>query len=207
MEEERNQKELFEFEEPKKPFSKLTKMLPKPDFEGRVAITLTLEKMVFISIGIVMLMVIVFALGVENGKSRKLPARREPVQQKAAAQAQKISQPRRPVAPIAAMQPSAVTQKGFLNTAPVVPGAKTAAQKAPEAPKPYTIVAATFSKKETAQATAAFLNKEGFSAFITYSDPYYRVCVGAYADMYGTQVQRDLVKVKRIYKDAFVRLR
>ena len=40
MEEEKNQKNLFEFEEPKKPFSKFTNMLPKRDFEGKIALSL-----------------------------------------------------------------------------------------------------------------------------------------------------------------------
>jgi hypothetical protein len=200
MEEGKDQKGLFEFEEPKKPFPKLTNILPKPDLEGRVAITLTLEKMVFISIGIIMAMVIVFALGVESGKSRRAAVRTQPPRQSAPPQ-KNAAQGTRGAAPIPAVQAPPVTQKGFFNTAPVVPSAKA------EAPKPYTIVAATFSKKETAQAAAAFLNKEGFGASIAYSEPYYRVCVGAYADMYGTQVQKDLVRIRRIYKDAFIRLK
>ena len=57
MEEEEYQKELFEFEQPKKSFSRFADMLPKADFEGRVAITVSLEKIVFVSIGIVMVMV------------------------------------------------------------------------------------------------------------------------------------------------------
>jgi len=173
MEEEKYQKELFEFEEPKKPFSKFTNMLPKRDFEGRIALSLTFEKIVFIFIGTVMVMVLVFALGVENGKFRGDRA--------------KIIKAAKVV--------------------PVAPKARPLQYNSGAAVKPYTIVAATFSKKETAQAAAAFLTKEGSSASVVFSDPYYRVCVGSYTDMYGTQIQRDLAKVKRIYKDALVRAR
>jgi hypothetical protein len=173
MEEEKDQKNLFEFEEPKKPFSKLASMLPKRDFEGKVALSLTPEKIVFIFIGIVMVMVTVFALGVESGRSRKTAPKAGPPQSNSGA------------APIVTARPVAAVA----------------------AAKPYTIVAAAFSKKETAQAAVAFLAKEGLGASVVFSDPYYRVCVGSYSDMYGTQVQRDLAKVKRIYKDAFVRVR
>lgn len=69
MEEEKYQKELFEFEKPKRSFPGLRKIFPRPDFEGRISITFGLERLIFISIGIIMLLVIVFALGVERGKA------------------------------------------------------------------------------------------------------------------------------------------
>ena len=216
MEEDKYQKELFkEFsEKPGKPLSRLAGILPRPDFEGKIAITLTLEKIVFISIGIIMAMIVVFALGVENGR-RRSAARISPAGRPQAAQvampAQRDMQQSQvktgsALRPAAAMTPvtQGPSQKGFLNTSAV---ATPKPDPATDISRPYTILAATFSKKETAQATAAFLKKEGLNPFVTYSEPYYRVCVGAYADMQGPQVQRDLVKVKRIYKDAFVRPR
>ena len=193
MSDEKYQKELFEFEEPKKPFSKFTNMLPKRDFEGKIALSLTFEKIVFIFIGIVMVMVLVFALGVENGKSRGDRA-------KIIKATKVVSVAPKPVAAVAA--PKA---RPLQSDSGAAPKARPLQSNSGAAVKPYTIVAATFSKKETAQAAAAFLTKEGVSASVVFSDPYYRVCVGSYADMYGTQVQRDLAKVKRIYKDAFVR--
>lgn len=211
MNEERSQKELFEFQEPKKPFSKLANILPKPDFEGRIAVTLTLEKIVFIFIGMIMVMVLVFALGVESGKARDA-ARRQNMPK-----AQKASQPIRAAVPVMAIQPTPVAGRNFFNMAQTVSSARTTPQKAPGAPvkaaiapegsKPYTIVAVTFSKIETAQAAAVSLSKDGFSSSVVYSDPYYKVCVGSYADTYGAQVRRDLAKLRRVYKDAFVRLR
>jgi hypothetical protein len=64
MEETKYQKELFEFEPPKKSFPKLDGMLPKSNF----AVMLTMEKFIFVAIAIVMVMVAVYALGVERGK-------------------------------------------------------------------------------------------------------------------------------------------
>lgn len=68
MEEEKYQKELFEFKKPKRTFPRLSDLLPKGDFENRIAITLTLERIVFIIIGLIMLMVIIYAFGVEAGR-------------------------------------------------------------------------------------------------------------------------------------------
>jgi hypothetical protein len=195
MEEEKNQKNLFEFEEPKKPFSKFTNMLPKRDFEGKIALSLTFEKIVFIFIGIVMVMVLVFALGVENGKSRGDRAR-------IIMAAKVVPVASKPVAVVAA--PKA---RPLQSDSGAAPKARPLQSDSGTTAKPYTIVAATFSKKETAQAAVAFLTKEGSNASVVFSDPYYRVCVGSYIDMYGTQVQKDLAKVKRIYKDALVRVR
>ena len=70
MDEENNQKELFEFKKPKRSFPKLSNFLPKADFERNILITLSLEKVIFIFIGMIMAMVVVYALGVEIGRSR-----------------------------------------------------------------------------------------------------------------------------------------
>lgn len=69
MEEEKYQKELFEFEKPKRAFPKLSDLFPKGDFENRIAVRLTLERIVFITIGLIMLMVIIYAFGVETGRN------------------------------------------------------------------------------------------------------------------------------------------
>lgn len=201
MEEEKFQKELFEFEQPKKPFSRLTDILPKADFDGRVAITLTLEKVVFIFIGIIMAMVIVYALGVESGKSRTGSNVRAATKQVMPPAIATVSQPRA----------SNIAAKNIFNTAPIAPANRPAAPvklgaQAPSA-RPYTILAGSYLKRESAQASAAILAKQGFNVTITYSEPYYRVCAGTYADKTGIEVQKDLLKVRRFYKDAMLKLR
>lgn len=65
MEDEKYQKELFEFEKPKRLFPRFGRIFTRANF----AVTLTMEKIVFISIGLIMLMVIIYALGVERGKT------------------------------------------------------------------------------------------------------------------------------------------
>ncbi|MFH1190455.1 MAG: SPOR domain-containing protein [Candidatus Omnitrophota bacterium] len=209
MEEEKYQKELFHFEEPKRSFSRLQDMLPKADFEGKISIAISLEKMVFIAIGIIMVLVIVYALGVENGKSRReIPAVRpaKPPEQLV-------------TAPGAHTRPAVIPDKNILNTAPIVTAARTAPpvrqaiQAKTKAATPYqetkrfTILAGSFAKRENAQASALMLTKQGFNATVIYARPYYRVCVGAYSDKTGADAARDLAKVRRVKKDAMFMLR
>ncbi|MDD5428839.1 MAG: hypothetical protein PHI58_06385 [Candidatus Omnitrophica bacterium] len=70
MDEEKFQKELFEFEKPKRFLPRLSDFFPKADFERNVILTLTLDRAVIITIGIIMTMVVIYALGVESGKNR-----------------------------------------------------------------------------------------------------------------------------------------
>ncbi len=209
VEEEKYQKELFQFEQPKRSFSRLADMLPKADFEGRISITISLEKIVFIAIGMMMVFVMVYALGIESGKLRE----NAPVVQ-AVKPPEQLS-----TAPGAQIRPAAIPAKNILNTAPIVPTvtpamrvgqmaqgqAKTAAVYRES--KPFMILAGSFAKRENAQASAAMLTKQGFDTSITYFQPYFRVCVGAYSDKNGADAKRDLMRVKRIYKDAMLRSR
>ncbi len=209
MEEEKYQKELFEYEPQKKSFSRLTDMLPKADFEGKVTLTISLEKMVFISIGVIMAMVIVYALGVESGRSTlKSP------------QAQMPKPVRTVIIPMSPQNRiSVMPDKNILNTAPVASLSKPAAPvkqlnqnqpkpvAAAQSPMPFTIIACTLTKLENAQAAGSLLAKRGFTVSVSYSAPYYRVCIGAYANKNSPEAQRDLLKVRRIYKDAFIKLK
>ncbi len=209
MEEEKYQKELFEFDQPKKSFSRLSDILPRADFEGRIMLTISLEKLIFISIGIIMVMVVLYALGVENGKlfSKEAGFR-------------SVKQGETPILPPALQnRASTIPTKSILSTAPVVtlvkpvlqtkPTVQNAlrAQPASQLVKPYTILAGTFYKIENARTVGAILVKQGFTVTISYSAPYYMVMVGAYADKNLPDIQRDLARVKHIYKDAAIKVK
>ena len=214
MEEEKYQKELFEFEQPKRSFSKLTDILPKADFEGRRSLTLTIEKAVFISIGVVMAMVVVYALGVESGRSRSVSAaapKRAPAKKAAVRQpsAKKVS------VPAIAQKEAAAAGKTIIDTAQIKPSKQPAAAKDTAAPsraaiaaaQPYSIAAAAFRTRESAEASLVLLRKQDLSAFIMYQEPYYRVYVGVYDDRNDAKSKRDLEKVRRVFKDAFIKKR
>ena len=193
MDKEKYQKELFPFEKPKRFFPKLSDFFPKGDFERKVVLTLTLDRAVFIAIGIIMVMVVLYALGVETGKSRAI----ESAQVLAPALLPAVPQ----VAKVAVPKPVTKTQIVTKTPAPA------AAPAVSNANKPYTIVAVTFISKDTAMQEINRLKKQGYSATIIQSDRYFQVCIGAYADRTGVESQKDLKKVRRLYKDAYIRLK
>lgn len=200
------QKELFEFDDrPRKPFPQLEKMLPKADFEGKVAVTLGLDRIVFIAIGIILVMVVVFAIGVERGKSIER-AEIEPIRVKTAPEStaaiDAAAQPTQPVQPSPAKPTVAAT----------VPAQKVVQPPAvrQEIPtdigsKPYTIVAGSFRGKDAAQSAASTLKKAGLAAYVTQNDPFFVVCVGGYSSRGAAQ--DTFTKVKRSFKDAYIKLR
>ena len=192
MDEEKYQKELFEFEKPKRSFPRLAGFFPKADFEGKFSITLTLERLIFLLIGIIMLMVIIYALGVEVGRSvtngRAVVASAE----------------NRPV-PVKALPPQTI--KPIPQATMPVPAKPITVKPVDSSNKPYTIVAVTFSSKEGASQEVSRLKKEGYDAFLVQSDPYFQVCIGSYSDKNGTENQKELKKIKRVYKDAYFRLK
>lgn len=199
MEEEKYKKELFEFEKPKRAFPSLANLFPKAGFEGRLGVTLTLDKIIFIVIAAIMLMVIVYALGVERGKSLK--ARAMPTLSAAQAKAA-------PAVTTAALTGSAVIkikQVPLEKVAPLTvprPGTATLFQPAG---RPFTIIAGAFTRKDTALQEAARLTKDGFDAKVFQANLYFQVCVGAYANKKAAQGTLKRIRVR--YKDAYIKQR
>lgn len=204
MEKDNTQKELFEFQAPRKQPRKLGQFLQQADF----AISINAEKLVFISIGIILVLVVAFALGVERGKaiSQKaseartalaqatIPAPAQSVQGQPAAAKVQFSAQAAQAQPATAVkvQPSAAQAQQPVQ-------AKTAVQA-----KPYIIVAAAFSKEAFANKELSRLKTAGLDPFVYYSEPYYLVCVGPFANK--SDAQKVLTRVKQIYHDAYVRL-
>ena len=183
MEEDRPQKELFPYETPKKRFSGFAGMFRKAGIDGSVfAITLKIDKLVFISIAIIMTMVVVYALGVERGRSVKAKINPAPVQHAA------------PLEAVPEPKPLPVTQ----------PAAAVAVK---EDVMPYTIAVAALSKKETALREAARMRNNGFDSSVMYREPYYVVCVGTFADKTSVASKKELARVRRLCRDAYFKQR
>lgn len=203
------QKELFEFDDkPRKQFPGLERMLPKADFEGKISVTLGLEKIIFISIGIVLCMVIVFALGVERGRSIEITAI-ERLEKRVTDTAISQNIPRVPAqAALTAQtgQPKAAIAVAAIKP-PIHPAQKTPAMAEAEDIKarPFTIVAVTFSARGTAAQAQNWMKKEGHPAYLQQDDRYFLVCVGPYTNKSAAQAA--LVKVRRLYKDAYIKTR
>ena len=49
------------------------------------------------------------------------------------------------------------------------------------------------------------MKKEGFDAYLAQNDPYFVVCVGGYSNRDAAQAV--FLKIKRINKDAYIKLR
>ncbi len=195
-EEEQPQRELFEFEAgPKKRFPYLGNIFKKNDFENRYMVTMSPERMVFLGIGFVMVLVLIYALGVERGRSaartRVITAKTEIVSEKTqTATGEQIQAPALP------------TQQAARTPAQQDAPAQPAAPEQAVLDKFYTIIACTFTKDGTASAGAERLKTEGLDAFVYQSDSYYQVCVGRFADTAGAR--EALTKVRRYFKDAYI---
>jgi cell division septation protein DedD len=199
METEKYQKELFEdFESPKKAAARFGSIFTRTDF----AITLTPEKMVFAAIGVIMLMVVFFALGVEKGRSA---AHAKFTEAKTIAK-DVVAVPAILVKP--ALSPIVVTRSAAAtNITPKInpQAAAVKAQAVFDKTKPYMVVAAAFSRQDLAVKEVGKLKTAGLDAFIYYGEPYYLACVGSFPSKDGAQ--KILKKVKQMRKDAYVRLR
>ena len=196
MEKESYQKELFEFKPPKKQRAGFGQLFQKTDF----SIMLTAEKIVFIGIGIIMLFVISFALGVERGKSLSGKVyQAEPIKQAVVPQVQ-------PTVPTA-IKPQDKTIAPSTNVTPVRTKQAVAVPKTviEDKNKPYTIVAAAFSRQDFALSEVNRLKKAGIEAFVYYSDPYYLACVGAFANK--DSALKSIGKIRQMHRDAYIRLK
>ena len=193
MDPEKYQKELFgEFAKPKRFFPRLSDFFPKADFERNVVFTLTLDRLVFIAIAIIMVIVAVYALGVEVGKSRTPQETQNPVTRdlseepsKPVVQAASLSQPLPVQAPPVKSVPKAIVVS---------------------AAKPYTLAIGAFTRRDTAVREVEKLTKAGFNATSVISGRFFVVCVGAYPDKTSLQSQRDLTRMRQSYKDAYFKL-
>ncbi|MDD5449268.1 MAG: SPOR domain-containing protein [Candidatus Omnitrophica bacterium] len=140
---------------------------------------LSRDKLILVSVGLIILLIIVFALGFEKGKGRTALSSRP-----AAAPAQRQVYAPAPV--------------------PLQEAKKPAAQQ-PQALKPYTIQVATFKSKDLAQQETAKLKKLGFPAVILEGNGLYEVRVGEFADTKAATSA--LNTLKRVYKDCYIRKR
>ncbi len=162
------QKELFEFEKPKKPLFRIARILSFP--KAGLGITVPVERAIFIIIGVILALVIVYALGVEKGKAM-------------------------------GTRVAIATQPKGLKA---VPAARPVAQ-APVAMNPYTIIAATFSNRVSAQEEINRLKRNGFDAYLVETNSHFQARVGSYPTRANAQAVLD--RVRKTYKDAYLKLR
>lgn len=187
MDEERyQQKELFEFQKPKRFFPRLSSFFRRTELAGKTLLVLTLEKMIFAAIGMIMLLVGVYAIGVERGRGIGRAVDTQPPSIRVSPVTQNVPAPPR--------IPQSVTMESTVVKI-----------KTMDVKLPYTIVAATFSNKDTAEREAKRLRADGLGASVVPSDRYHQIHVGSYATKENAQAA--LKKVRARYKDAYIKTR
>ncbi|MFA4981524.1 MAG: SPOR domain-containing protein [Candidatus Omnitrophota bacterium] len=207
MEEDNQQKEFFELDKPKRSFPGFGRIFQKTDLERKFVFTLTLEKTVFIAIGIIMAMVVVYALGVEAGKSIKGPKTAAYSECRAKA-AVSVAEPHVRTVKLTRGSTSVPPPQNLSTAAGRKSLAVNAAARQPKAQavvKPYTIIAVTLTRRDTAMQEVERLRKEGISAYIVPSGKYFQVRTGSYQSAISVQAKQDLIKVRRQFKDAYLK--
>lgn len=175
MESDKQQKELFDFEKPKRVLPRLRDIFPKADFENNIAVTLTLDKLILAFIGILMLMVVVYAAGVEMGRREF-----------------------KEVA-LKARSPRQISMKSAPSTELEASRQKWLAER------PYSVLIATFADKKNALAETARLKRSGYSPLAIHIGNYIYVYSGAYRTK--NDAIKDIIKLKKSYRDAVIKIR
>jgi len=138
------------------------------------------EKIVFFLIGLVLIIIVTFCLGVERGKAV-------------------VAMPRPAFAKVSAGRPAQPVQL-------LITGAKAPAKPAPATNinnpvvhkgELYTVRLATYINKKSAADETSRLRQSGFPAYIKASDKFYMICVGDYTDK--KQADAALAALKKKY--------
>lgn len=158
---------------------------------GRVSLSVSYESILIVTIGLVMLLIVCYSLGVEQGKQIagakiedseikevEIIAERQIIKEKEA-------------------------EKKAEETAPKPP-AKKIKVKVAAAPK-YTIQVATFRTEDSAEKEKQRLKKKGYQPFVISRGRFSEICVGAYQKI--NEATPDLENLKKIYGDCYVRNR
>ncbi|MFH1995641.1 MAG: SPOR domain-containing protein [Candidatus Omnitrophota bacterium] len=182
------QKELFEdFENQRKPsLRRFQAIVPLAS-----SVNIPVERIVFAGIGVIMAMVVMFALGVEKGKTAAVREVQEPEKPARAAESVVVMpEPRlKPVIEIGVLEP---------NQADTTPVDK------PGTPEPlYTIQAVTFKTRSAANRAIKSLENDGYQPYVKASGDYLQVCVGRYPTK--QEAENDRAKLLKTFGDCYIK--
>ena len=180
------QKELFdEFSSAERKRHPRDLLTPK----AKKSIWVSYEHLIFVIMAIILVGIVCFSLGVEQGRRKVLMTREIDIQ------VQEL--PSSSTQHIAKMEVPEVIHDKTENITPV-------AQPVQEGPF-YMVQVASFHKAEFAEKEVKRLSKKGYEPYFLKSDPYYVVCVGKEKD------SEDLLTLKKqlhkIYPDCFIKKR
>ena len=193
--EEEKQKELFEefqHSEGKFTFFKgKTKFLHSKYFNMQFSV----EKLVFVLIGIIIAAVLMFCFGVECGKKTSVPAENAVLRKPCVQQPAQQFKP----APIvmASQRPAAVPAAAVKKA----PASRQIQKQVPGSV--YTIRIATYIDKKTAGSVLARIKAKGFPAYSVPSGKFVMICVGDYKNR--NQADTALIVLKKEHKDSYIK--
>ncbi len=176
MEKKEFQRELFRSPDRfRAPLKRHQFILPR-----RVTITIRLERLIFISITALMVMLVIYALGVEKGKRLVMVNRERAEKEEAKGMRQAM--------PEKSQIAAGVQEKLGEETAP---------------PKQYAVQVATFRKKTSADEEVKRLEKYGHKINVIDAGDYYQVCVGEFIS--EGDANKMLKILRNRYKDCYVK--
>jgi hypothetical protein len=185
------QTELFkEFEHQTKRRKRASgSILPK----NYILLNVSYEQVIFITIGVIMVMVLVFSLGVERGKR---VGDDTPPQIKIVP-----ALPQKP-APEPAEDAGAKGSAAPVKDEPVedIPKEKTVKNAGL-----FTVQVIAYRSKKSAQKELIKLGKKGYKPFIILGGGYYQICVGEFKA--HVEAEKALADIKKSHPDSFIRKR
>lgn len=168
-------------------FGDLSGMAKKPKKKrfilGKIALTLSYENLMILAIGLIMMFIVCYSLGVEKGR-QLVKINTEVIE----TEQLKIEETPKSKAP----QP--------LQKRPRVRVAQTQGQPKP----PAYIQVATFRTDKYAKKEMRRLKNKGYQSFLVLRGGFREVCVGGYRDK--DQAREALQELKKMYADCFLRL-
>ena len=178
------QKELFE------DFVSREKKIRSRDFlqkKPKLSINLCFEHLIFVFIGFIIALAVIFSIGVEKGKYISLDSTRQAETRKAAEETERIES-----------ESFVFEQQNAIK--------EIAAQVKPvdaEAPFEFTVQVASYAREEVAKKHTEQLKAQNNDAFVLKKGDYYITCVGKFTDRQSADTQ--MKKLRKSYSDCIVR--
>ncbi len=158
-----------------------------------ILLSTTIEQVILVGIGLILVGCFVFFLGVLRGKSLSMRASQFPAQKRVPVAAMTVQ--KTAASPIVVMKPEARA----------VAANNHRQEQVQDLNKPYTIEVIRYRKQAQAEKEAVMLRRSGFYTTIIAGNGYYAVCVGQYATK--DAAKKDLKIFSAKYKDSFLRRR
>ena len=178
------QKELFE------DFVSKEKKIHSRDFlqkNSKLSLNLCFGHLIFVFIGFIIALAVVFSIGVEKGKSISSVSLRQAEAYKDIKEAERIES-----------ENFVFEQQNDIEEIDV-----SARSVDVEIPFAFTVQVASYRREEVAKKHEEQLKAQGNDAFVLKKGDYYIVCVGKFSNRQGADTQ--MKKLRKVYSDCLVR--